>query len=129
MKTKTKLIILELLGRTFDLIWIGASVVFVFFLYRALANDGPWAYLSWPFAVGFIAKQIAAAMKVKRQWVDYVDQLTDRGYEREDAEAAWRIATGGGANLLRNLQQAEIDDEIARLELAIGTASLENQVD
>jgi phosphoglucomutase len=129
MTTRTKLVILELLARMFDLIWVGASITFVYFLYGALANDGPWAYLSWPFAVGFIAKQIAAALKDTRHWVDYVDQLTDRGYEREDAEAAWRIATGGGANLLRNLQQAEIADEIARLESAIGTASLENQGD
>ena len=111
------------------MIWIGASIVLVYFLYGALANDSPWPYLGWSLAIGFIAKQIAAALKDKKQRIDYVDQLTESGYEREDAEAAWRIATGGGANLLRNLEQAEIGNEIARLESVIGTASLENQGD
>jgi hypothetical protein len=121
MTTRTKLVILQLLAGMFDLIWIGASVVLVYFLYGALANDEPWAYLSWPFAVALIARQIAVALKNNKQRVDYVRQLMERGYGREDAEAAWRIATGGGANLLRNLEQAELSDEIHRLERADNT--------
>ena len=112
MKTRTKLIALEMLGGLFDLIWIGASLALVYFLYGALANDAPWFYLSWPFAAAFMARQIAVAFRDNKRRVDYVDQLTERGYEQADAEAAWRTATGGGTNLLRNLQQAELSDEI-----------------
>ncbi len=127
MKTRPKLIALELLGGIFDLIWIGALLVLVYFLYGAFTKGTPWPYLGWSLAVGFIAKQIAAALKDRKLRVDYVGQLTDRGYERDDAEAAWRIATGGGANLLRNLQQAELGDEIDRLEKAINTPNAEGK--
>lgn len=123
MKTRTKLIALEWLGGLFDLIWIGAFVVLVYFLYGALAKDTPWPYLGWLLAVVCIAKQIASVLKNKKQRVDYVDQLTDRGYERKDAEAAWRTASGGGSNLLRNLQQAELGEQIDQLETAINTSS------
>ena len=107
-----------LLAGMFNLIWIGASIALVYFLYGALANDAPWAYLSWPFAAAFVARRIAVALKDKRHCVDYVDQLTARGYEQAEAEAAWRTATGGGTNLLRNLQQAELSDETYQLRKA-----------
>ena len=123
MTAGTKLVFLGLLARIFDLIWIGASISFVYFLYGGLANDGPWAYLSWAFAVGFVARQAAVASKDNKRRIDYVDQLTARGYEQANAEAAWHTATGGGMNLLRNLQQAELGDEIYRLERAVNTPS------
>lgn len=125
MKTKTMLSTLEFLGGMFDLIWIGASIALVYFLYGALANAAPWSYLSWSIVVGFIAKQIAAVLKDNKQRIDYVHQLIERGYEREDAEAAWRTASGGGLNLLRNLQQADLGEQIDRLEAAINTPNAE----
>ena len=125
MKTRTKLITLELLGGMFDLIWIGASIVLVYFLYGALANDAPWPYLGWSFAVGVMAKQIAAALKDNKQRVGYVDQLMKRGYRHADAEAAERTAADGGTNLLRDLQQAELGEQIDRLEAAINTPNVE----
>ena len=91
----------------FDLIWIGACIAVVYFLYAALAKDASWSYLSWSMVVVFFANHIAGALRDEKQRVDYVDQLTNRGYEREDAKAAWRIAFRGGSNLLRNLQQAD----------------------
>ena len=109
----------------FDLIWIGASIALVYFLYGALANDAPWLYLSWSIVVGLIARQIATALKDYKQRIDYVDQLIERGYERKDAEAAWRTASGGGLNLLRNLQQVDLGEQIDRLEAAINTPNAE----
>lgn len=106
----------------FDLIWIGAAIALVYFLYGALANDSPWAYLSWPFAIGFSAWHIAAALKNNKQRVDYVDQLMERGYEQGEAADAWRTAKNGGLNLLCNLQQAELGDQINRLEKSINTS-------
>ncbi|MGI9270825.1 MAG: hypothetical protein ACR2QT_03555 [Woeseiaceae bacterium] len=107
MKTKTKLIALEMLGVLFDLIWVGALLVFIYFLYGALAKGTPWPYLGWMFAVTLIARQSAVAMKDAKQRIDYVDQLLERGYEQGHAEAAWRIFSKGGSNLLSNLKQAE----------------------
>jgi len=120
--TRTKLRILALLAGMFDLIWIGAAIALVYFLYGALANDSPWAYLSWPFAVGFVARLAAVALKDNKRRVDYVNQLTDSGYAQADAEAAWQTAAGGGTNLLRNLQQTELGAEIHRLENSIDTS-------
>lgn len=107
MKTKTRLIALELLGVIFDLIWVGAALVFVYFLYGAFAKGTPWPYLGWILAVCLIAREVAVAMKDAKKRIDYVDQLITRGYERAHAEAAWRIAARGGSNLLRDLQQTD----------------------
>jgi len=123
IKARTKLITFELLGGICNLIWIGASVVFLYFLYGALAKDTPWPYLGWSLVAVFIAKQIAASLKDNKRRIDYVDQLTERGYEQADGEAAWRTAADGGTNLLRNLQQAELVEEIDRLETAINTSN------
>jgi hypothetical protein len=126
---KTKLIILQFLAGVFGLVWIAAAIAAVYFLYGALANDAPWSGLIWSVAVGFVSKQIAAALNGNKQRLEYVDLLTQRGYVQADAEAAWRTASGGGVNLLRNLQQAEIGDEIARLESAISTGCSETTGD
>jgi len=119
---RTKLGFLALLAGMFDLVWIGAAIALVYFLYGALANDGAWGYLSWAFAIGFSAWHIAAALKHTRQRVDYVDQLMKRGYEQGEATEAWRTASNGGLNLLRNLQQAELGDQVNRLEKSINTS-------
>ncbi len=126
MKTKTKLVILELSGGLFGWIWIGASIGAIYFLYGVLANDAPWSNLLWSIAIGFIAKLIAAAFDGNQRRLDYVDQLTERGYLPADAEFAWYTASNGGANLLRDLQRLELDDEIDRLESVIETSSTEN---
>jgi len=57
--------------------------------------------------------------------VDYVDQLIERGYSKGEAAEAWRTADSGGLNLLRNLQQAELGEEIERLETTINTPNEE----
>ena len=80
MKTSTKLILLELFGGLFSWVWIGASVATIYFLYGALANDAPWSNLLWPIVIGFVSKSIAAAMGGNQRRLDYVDQLTERGY-------------------------------------------------
>ncbi len=98
-ETTVKLGILELFARLFGWMWIGA---------------------------GLIAHFLAAVLNKNKQRVDYVDQLMERGYMPADAAFAWYTATNGGANLLRDLQRLELDDEIYRLESVIGTYSTEN---
>ncbi len=105
--------------------WIGAAIASVYFLYVALAIAAPWSNLLWSIGAGLIAHFLAAVLNRNKQRVDYVDQLMERGYMPADAEFAWYIAANGGANLLRDLQQVELDDEFDRFEAAIGAASTE----
>ncbi len=119
MKTATKLLILELLCGIFSLICAGAAIASVYFLYGVFAKVAPWSYLLWSFGAGLIAIQIAAALNRGKHRVDYVDQLVERGYAHGEAREAWRTACNGGMNLLRNLQQAELNAQIDLLETAI----------
>jgi hypothetical protein len=123
MKTRTKLIILRLLGGIFWCVFIGASFAAIYFLYGTLAYDAPWPHLLWSIGIAFIAKQISDVLNDNKQRVDYVDQLMERGYAQGEAVEAWHTANSGGLNLLRNLQQAELSDEIDRLEGSINTPS------
>ena len=113
-------------ARLFGWMWIGAAIASVYFLYVALASAAPWSNLLWSIGAGLIAHFLAAVLNRNKQKVDYVDQLMEGGYMPADAEFAWYTATNGGANLLRDLQRLELDDEIDRLESVIGTYSTEN---
>ena len=122
MKIKIKLLILDLLNGVFGLLWAGAGIASVFFLYGALANDAPWPYLIWSIIGGFIAMQIAAALNDNKHRLDYVNQLTERGYTPAAAGEAWLTASDGGMNLLRNLQQEELRAQIEPFEAAINVS-------
>ena len=119
MKITIKLLILELLGGIFGMICVGSAIASVYFLYGASANGAPWSYVLWSIGIGFIAMQIAAAVNVGIQRIDYVNHLIERGYTHGEAAEAWRTASNGGLNLLRNLQQAELSTQIDLFETAI----------
>jgi hypothetical protein len=118
---KRKLLILELLATIFGLICAGAAIASVYFLYGAFTKVAPWFYVLWSFGAGLFAMLIAAALIGSKKQIGYVDQLIERGYEQAEAREAWRTASNGGLNLLRNLQQTELGEEIDRLETAINT--------
>jgi hypothetical protein len=121
---KIKLRILELLIGTSGLICAGAAIAAIYFLYGTWANDAPWSYVLWSFGAFLIAMLIVAALSGCKQRVDYVDQLIERGYSKGEAAEAWRTASSGGLNLLRNLQQAEqLSKQIDRLEATINTTN------
>ena len=96
-----------LLGGLFGWIGIGSAIAFFYFLYGTLANEAPIRYLLWSIGVALVGKYLADIFKNKKEQVDYVDQLMERGYTRADATSAWEIADVGGSNLLLNLQEAE----------------------
>ncbi len=123
MKISMKLLILEFLGGIFGLICATAAIASVYFLYGTWANEAPWSYPLWSFGAGVIATLIVAALNGSRQRVDYVAQLMERGYARGEAAEAWRSADCGGLNLLCNLQQAELGEQINRLETATNTSN------
>ena len=103
---KTKLGILALLGALFEWICIGAAIASVLILYQAVANEAPAYYLLWSIGASVIAKCLAATFKGRKEQVDYVDQLVERGYTHAEAMSAWEISVNGGSNLLLKLQQA-----------------------
>jgi len=123
---KTKLIIFELLGGLFGWIWIGATIGAIYFLYQASANDGPWILVLWSIVAGLVAKTIAVIVNDNQQRLHYVDQLTERGYPRSEAGAAWRTVANGGFNLLLSLQQIETRYEIEQPESASNSANTDN---
>ncbi len=122
---KKKLLVLELLAGIFGLICAGTAIASVYFLYGVFAKVAPWFYVLWSFGAGLIAMLIVAALNGCKHRIDYVDQLMERGYPQEEAAEAWRTADSGGLNLLRNLQQAELSEEIDRLETAINAPNEE----
>ena len=126
---KTKIFVLEMCSGLFECIWIGAAIISIYWLYGAMADNAPWVNLLWSVGAGFIAKPIAVALDSARRRLDYISQLVERGYDQVAAEVAWRSADDGGTNLLRNLRQAEIGDEIFRLDSAISMANSRHSVD
>lgn len=127
MKTRYKLVILDLVGGACSCVWILAAIASIYFLYGVLATGQAWSSLLWPIASGLVAKQFSSVLRKRRRRLSYVDRLSERGVAKADAEAAWRTASEGGTNMLRNLQQAELGDEINRLEMAIGTQDSEDR--
>lgn len=123
MKTKIRLLFLELLGGTCGMICAGAAIASVYFLYGVFAKIAPWFYVLWSFGAALIALLIAAAVNGCKYRVDYVDQLIARGYSKGEAAEAWRTADSGGLNLLRNLQQTEFSEQINRLETVTKTSN------
>jgi hypothetical protein len=126
MKTATTLNILALLGGAFWWLSIAAAIAAVYFLYEALTRDGPWIFLLLSVVAGLVANQLAASIYEAKRRLDYVEQLSERGYVEVDAEAAWRTAEIGGMNLLADLHQVGLADEIDRLESALGIPNPEN---
>ena len=102
---------------------MAASVAAIYFLYEALAHDGPWIYFFWSVAAGLVARQTTTSIYDTKQRLDYVAKLVERGYMQVDAESAWRVARNGGMNMLRNMHQIELADEIERLESELGIRS------
>jgi hypothetical protein len=102
------------LGGLFRLIFIGAVIAAVYFLYGAVANDKPPYFLLWSIGAAFIARNLAATFSGSKEQVDYVDQLMDRGYSRAEATSAWEVAINGGSNLLLNLKQTDTIAETDR---------------
>ena len=67
MKTKAKLVILELVTGLFDWAWIGAALVAVYFLVNALAFNGQWRHVIWAAVVAVIAKWLARGFMENQQ--------------------------------------------------------------
>ena len=107
MQVKIELIILESIAGIFGWVWIGASIGAIYFLYQASANDGPWIFVLWSIVAGLVAKTIAVVVNSNQRRLAYIDQLSEHGYPKSEADAACRTANNGGFNLLLSLQQAE----------------------
>ena len=126
MNTRTRLAILDWLTVAFNGLWVCAALISVYFLYGILATGMPWTELLWPMTTGLIAHRLSSHIGKTRHRLKYVDKLQERGYVQAEAESAWRTAMDGGTNLLRNLQQSELNQEIERLENDIAASSVDD---
>ncbi len=106
--------ILDVLAAVFGLIWVGAAIASVCFLYGALANGAPVYYLLGSIGVAVLAWILFAKINKNIEQFKYVDQLVVRGYTLAEARSAWEITINGGSNLLLNLQQADTISEGGR---------------
>ena len=114
-------------ARLFGLLWIGAALASVYFLYVSIVDGAPWTHLILSVIAVLVAKTVALIFDYNYQRTKYIGQLIDRGYERAKAEAAWRTASEGGMNVLRDLQQAEVGGEATQLNPAMKTTDSEPQ--
>jgi len=106
-KKRTVLVLMGLLRGLFRWSFIAASIATFYLLYRATAGDGPWLYVLWSAVATFAVATIAFVLSDNIRRLDYMYQLLARGYPRSEADLAWRMADGGGFNVLLGLQQAE----------------------
>ena len=119
---RTALALLKVLGGIFGSLWIGASIAAIYFLYGALADNGPWLPVLWSAVAGLVAKTIAAILNENQRKLDYMVQLNQYGYPKSEAELAWRTAADGGFNMLLSLQQGKSSHQNDQAESASDSA-------
>ncbi len=59
MKIKPKLVILEFVTGFLGWVWVGASLVAVYFLVNVIAFHGQWSHVIWAAVVAGAAKWLA----------------------------------------------------------------------
>lgn len=126
MRTRTILVILDFVGWLLISASIVAAIASLYLLYGILAYGQSWPDLLWAVVAGVAAKRFSNIVQRRRHRLHFVNQLMMRGLSHADAEAAWRTASAGGSNLLRNLQQGERVDQTGRLDVATSTMCSES---
>lgn len=89
MKTRTKLVLLELIGGLFGWLWILASITAVWFLVAAIAFHGQWARLGWAFGIAVIGKWLARGFMDNQARVAFEADLVAKGRSPEEAAKEW----------------------------------------
>mgnify|MGYP006092203993 CR=1 FL=1 len=69
MNTKSKLVILELIGGIFGWIWIISSLAGIYFFISALFFEGLWTSFFWAFGTGGVAKLLARGFEANKKRV------------------------------------------------------------
>ncbi|WP_038247538.1 NfeD family protein [Ghiorsea bivora] len=89
MKTKSKLVFLELITSLFGWIWIGASIIALYSLIVALFSDGTWSQFFWALGASIIAKWLTRGFEDNRERIAYEAKLVNEGYSVEEAGQIW----------------------------------------
>ena len=110
MTTRTKLVILELLGGIFGWGWIVASVAAIYFLVSAVAFAGAWSPFFWSLGISIVSKWLTRGINDNRTRVAYEAELVSRRLSPQDAAKAWVTAYSGGHDMLAELEQREAAD-------------------
>ena len=67
MKTKNKLVILEIVTGLFGWVWIIVGLAAVYFLVNTIAFDGQWRYVIWSVVVAGVAKWLTRGFMENHQ--------------------------------------------------------------
>ena len=89
MRTKKKLMILELIVGLFGWAWILASMVSLYFLVMVVFVDGTWSSFFWALGCSIIGKWLAKAFQDNKQRVAYEAHLVSEGFTPEEAAQKW----------------------------------------
>ena len=67
MNTKTKLVMLELIGGIFGWIWLISSLAGIYFFISALFFEGLWTSFFWAFGASAVAKWLARGFEANKK--------------------------------------------------------------
>ena len=115
METKSKPTTLELIGGLFGWIWIGASIITLYFLAMVVLSDGTWSQFFWALGVSIIAKWLARGFEDNKKRVAYEAQLIAEGHSPEEAEKRWIQEYSGNA-----AEQSQTKDTMSTIIQAYG---------
>ena len=89
MKTKSKLVILELIGGLFGWAWIIASLFVLYYIVMAVGFHGHWSKALLAFVIGAVSKWMAKGFKDNQQRVSFEADLIEKGYTPHEAGKMW----------------------------------------
>jgi uncharacterized protein YpuA (DUF1002 family) len=113
MKTRTKVVFLELVAGIFGWMWLAAGAATFYFIITAIWFNGSWSMILVAIAISIICKWLAKGFHDNKIRVAYEAELISQGMTAEEAGKSWvRAYLGKNQNTTRN--KDEEDSEIIR---------------
>jgi hypothetical protein len=113
MKTRTKLVFLELVAGIFGWMWLTAGAATLYFIIAAIWLNGSWSMILVAIATSIICKWLAKGFNDNKIRVAYEAELISSGMAPEEAGKSWTQAYLG-KNKNSNTNSGEKEAEIVR---------------
>ncbi len=99
MTTKTKLVILELVGGIFGWGWLIAAAAALYFLVMVAFFEGAWTPVIVALVVSTLSKWLARGIEDHKRRVAFEADMVAKGLSPDEAREAWLKAyTGEGGS-------------------------------
>lgn len=95
MKTRTKLVFLELVAGIFGWMWLIAGAATVYFAITAIWFEGSWRFILVAIITSIICKWLAKGFHDNKRRVAYETELISRGITPKEAGESWVQAYAG----------------------------------